>query len=162
MTEARALRIVFFMLHAGFIRFYERPIALLAERGHEVHLAFTQLEKDPGDLRLARALADGSPRITFGEAPLRSRADGWRPLASLVRSLTDLGRYVHPRYAGSPALRARMARKFGDHVSTARAVDPLTAGATLRLIRFMDSRSSERLSRRIIGKIGRASCRERV
>ena len=150
----KPLRILFFMLHSGFIRFYRRPIELLAERGHEIHLAFTQLEKDPGDTRLAQDLAAASPRITFGEAPRRSRGDGWRPLAGLVRSLTDLGRYVHPRYADSPALRARMARKFGDHVRTARAVDPVTAGLTLRLIRFMDSRSSERLSRRIVGTLG--------
>ncbi len=61
---------------------------------------------------------------------------------------------MHPRYAESPALRARMARKFADHVSTARAVDPITARLTLLLIRFMDSRSSELLSGRIVAALG--------
>ena len=150
-ADPRPLRLLFFMLHAGFLRFYRRPIELLAERGHEVHLAFTMLEKDPGDTRLAEELAAAQPADHIrGGAPAPA-GDGWRPLAGLVRSLIDLGRYVDPRYADSPALRARMARKFADHVSTARAVDPITARLTLRLIRFMDSRSSERLSRRIVG-----------
>jgi hypothetical protein len=148
------MRILFFMLHSGFIRFYRGPIEELTARGHDVHLAFTQLEKDPGDLRLAEELAAANPRVTFGQAPLRSRSDGWRPLAGLVRSLVDLGRYVDPRYADAPALRARMARKFGDHVRTARAIDPVTRALTLRAIGFVGSRSSERLSRRIIRTLG--------
>jgi hypothetical protein len=152
--EQKPLRFLFFMLHAGFIRFYRRPIELLAERGHEVHLAFTRIEKDPGDRRLAEELAASSPRITFGEAPLRRRNDGWRPLAALVRSFVDLGRYVDPRYADSPALRRRMAQKFADHAGTARRIDPFSSWLTRRVIHFMDARSSERLSRRIVRSLG--------
>ena len=143
-TADRPLRIEWFMLHSGYIRYFGQTIGLLAERGHSVHLAFTRIEKDPGDARLAHDLADAHPNVTFGQAPLRRRGDGWRPLAGLVRGLTDLGRYVHPRYADSPALRARMARKLTEHVRTARAIDPVTARATLRLIRFMESQTSER------------------
>ena len=154
-TADRPLRIEWFMLHSGYIRYFGQTIGLLAERGHSVHLAFTRIEKDPGDARLAHALADAHPNVTFGQAPLRRRGDGWRPLAGLVRGLTDLGRYVHPRYADSPALRARMARKLSEHVRTARAIDPVTSRATLRLIRFMESQTSERTSRRIVGALGR-------
>ncbi len=152
-TADRPLRIEWFMLHSGYIRYFGQTIGLLAERGHSVHLAFTRIEKDPGDARLAHALADAHPNVTFGQAPLRRRGDGWRPLAGLVRGLTDLGRYVHPRYADSPALRARMARKLSEHVRTARAIDPVTSRATLRLIRFMESQTSERTSRRIVGAL---------
>jgi hypothetical protein len=153
-TEAQPLRIVWFMLHAGYIRFFRPALELLVARGHSVHLAFGRLEKDPGDARLARELAEANPGITFGDAPLRRRSDGWRPLAALVRSLVDLGRYMHPRYADSPALRARMAGKLTEHVSTARAVDPLTARLTLRLIRFMESHTSERSSRWLVAGLG--------
>jgi hypothetical protein len=153
-TEAQPLRIVWFMLHAGYIRFLRPALELLVARGHSVHLAFGRLEKDPGDARLARELAEAYPGITIGDAPLRRRSDGWRPLAALTRSLVDLGRYMHPRYADSPALRARMARKLTDHVSTARAVDPVTAGMTLRLVRFMESHTSERASRRLVAGLG--------
>jgi hypothetical protein len=154
MTGQGPLRIVFFMLHAGFLRFYGSTVEELARRGHSVHLAFTQVEKNAGDRGLAERLAASSPLISFGDAPLRPRRDGWRPLAALVRSLVDLGRYVDPRYADAPALRARMARKFGDHVRTARAIDPLTRALTLRAIGFLATRSSARLSRAIVRSLG--------
>jgi hypothetical protein len=47
-----------------------------------------------------------------------------------------------------------MARKLTEHVRTARAVDPVTSRLTLRLIRFMESHTSERSSRRIVGALG--------
>jgi hypothetical protein len=153
--EARPLRILWFMLHSGYLRYFGPTVELLADRGHSVHLAFSRMEKDPGDARLVRELAGTLESVTVGDAPLRRRNDGWRPVAGLVRSLTDLGRYVHPRYADAPALRGRMAGKLTEHVRTARAVDPVTAWLTLRAVKFMDSHSSERLSRRIVSSLGR-------
>lgn len=153
-SGTRPLRILWFMLHAGYIRYYGPTLRLLADRGHSVQLAFTRFEKDPGDARLARELAESHPNIACEEAPLRRRRDGWRPLAGLVRSLVDLSRYTDPRYADAPALRARMARKLSDHVRTARTLDPLTRRLTLRLIRSVTERSSERFSRRAIAVLG--------
>jgi hypothetical protein len=152
--EARPRRILWFMLHSGYLRYFGPTVRLLADRGHSVHLAFSRMEKDAGDTRLVLELAGSRENITVGDAPLRGRGDGWRPLAGLVRSLTDLGRYVDPRYADAPALRARMAGKLTAHVRTARAVDPVTAWLTLRVVGFMDSHSSERLSRRIVSSLG--------
>jgi hypothetical protein len=148
------VRILFFMLHAGYIRYYRPTLELLADRGHSVHLAFSRIEKDPGDARLAFELAERYPTITVGDAPLRKRGDGWRPVAGLTRSLMDLGRYVHPCYSHSPALRARMARKLSEHVGTARAIDPVSARLTLKVIDAMNTRSSERLSGAIVGALG--------
>lgn len=153
-TEERSLQVLWFMLHSGYLRYFGPVIQLLADRGHVVHIAFSRLEKDPGDARLARELAASRDAIAFGQAPLRRRSDGWRPIAGLVRSLVDLGRYVDPRYSDAPALRARMARKLTEHVHSARAVDPVTASLTLRLARFMESRSSAPLSRRIVVTLG--------
>jgi hypothetical protein len=152
-TAGRPLRIEWFMLHSGYIRYFGQAIRLLADDGHRVHLAFTRMEKDPGDARLAHDLAASHPNITVGEAPLRPRTDGWRPLAGLARGLIDVARYIDPRYGDAPALRARMARKLTEHVSTARAVDPLTARATLRAIRYMQAQSGEPAHRRIVGAL---------
>jgi hypothetical protein len=151
--ERSRRRFLFFMLHAGYLRFYRPAIEVLAERGHEVHLAFTRLEKDPGDAALAAAVA-ATPGVTYEEAPVRGRNDGWRPLAALVRSLVDLGRYMDPRYEDAPALRARMAKKLTRHVSTAGRVDPVTAGLTLLAVRFLERHSSERWRRAVVGGLG--------
>jgi hypothetical protein len=148
--RSRELRIVFFMLHAGYIRHFRPLIELLADRGHSVHLAFTRLEKDAGDARLAHELAGSRANITFGDAPLRRGNDGWRALAMLVRSLVDLGRYTDPRYADAPALRQRMARKLTEHVETTRAIDPLTRRAILRLIQAIASGTGARRYRRLV------------
>ena len=153
-TGAEGQRFVWFMLHSGYLRFFGSTVQELAERGNTVELAFTRLEKDAGDSRLALALAAGHPNITVAEAPMRGRRDGWRPMAGLVRALIDLGRYADPRYADAPALRARMARKLTDHVRTARAIDPLTRSLTLRLIRRVQSDTDAKLSRRLVSRLG--------
>ena len=144
----RPLRLTWFLLHAGYIRYFRAVIGLLAQRGHHVHLAFMRIEKDAGDARLAEAIAAEHANVTFGLAPQRRRNDGWRALAGLVRSLLDLSRYTDPRYAGAFALRARVARKLTDHVRSAQAIDPLTAWLSLRLVRHISSSSSAASSAR--------------
>ena len=67
-SDGLPLRIEWFMLHSGYIRYFGKTIGLLADRGHAVHLAFTRIEKDPGDARLAHELADAHPNVTFGQA----------------------------------------------------------------------------------------------
>jgi hypothetical protein len=47
-----------------------------------------------------------------------------------------------------------MASKLSEHVSTARAIDPLSARLTLKVIDAMNARSSERLSGSIVGSLG--------
>src|SRR4051812_18741847 len=148
------LRIAWFMLHSGYLRFFGPVVRELAGRGHEVQLAFTRLEKDRGDAELAHALARELPGVTVEEAPVRARRDGWRPLAGLVRALVDLGRYADPRYADSQALRERMARKLTQHVETARAIDPVSRASTLRLIRSIEKQTDARLSHRLVHGLG--------
>jgi hypothetical protein len=124
------LRILFSLLHPGYLRHYAQPVRLLAQRGHEVHIALGRLEKDPGDLKLIEELAADHPTITYGLAPARSRRDGWRRIAWLVRALTDLTRYGDPRYAEAPALRERMAAKLHWRIDYSRL--PAFAKPTLR------------------------------
>jgi hypothetical protein len=118
MPSDRPLRILFFMLHSGYIRYYRPTLEILADRGHSVHLAFTRIEKDPGDARLAHELADRHSNITIGEAPLRRRE---RRLAADRRTDPQPDR---PRSLRAPALRrlagparSRMARKLTEHVT---------------------------------------------
>jgi hypothetical protein len=111
-APAPRLKLVFSLLHPGYLRHFGQPIRLLAERGHEVHVALGRLEKDPGDFGLIEQLVADCPTVTYSHAPARRRRDGWRRLAWLVRALTDLSRYGYPEYADAPALRNRIAEKL--------------------------------------------------
>jgi hypothetical protein len=148
------VRILFSLLHPGYLRHYGEPIRLLAEHGHEVHVALGRLEKDPGDFRLIEDLAARYPTVSYSHAPRRTRRDGWRRLAWLVRALTDLARYGDPRFADAPALRARIAEKLHwriDHSRSPsllkaplhRAVDRLSTGGD----RVLAERTLARLTR---------------
>ena len=154
--EARAgqLKILFSLLHPGYLRHYAQPVRLLAARGHSVHIALSRLEKDPGDFRLIAQLVEECPTVSYGLAPARARRDGWRRLAWLARALTDLARYGHPRFADAPALRTRIADKLHwriDHgrwpaplkTRLHRAVDRLSTGADAKLA----DRTQARLAR---------------
>ncbi len=119
------LRILFSLLHPGYLRHYREPIRILAERGHEIHVALGKPEKDPGDARLIEELAAEFPSVTYSVAPARALRDGWRRIAWLVRALMDVSRYAHPRYADSPALRGRMAEKLHWRLDYSRLPGPL-------------------------------------
>ena len=111
-APAPRLKFVFSLLHPGYLRHFGQPIRLLAEKGHEVHVALGRLEKDPGDFKLIEQLVADCPTVSYSEAPARRRRDGWRRLGWLVRALTDLARYGYPEYQDAPALRNRIAEKL--------------------------------------------------
>ena len=145
---ARRLTLVVCLAHAGFIRHYRPVLELLAERGHRIYVAFSTLEKDAGDARLAEDLAATHDGVTTGLAAQRD--DRWRAPAALARSLIDLARYADPRYAAAPELRARAAREVSDRVRAGRGGGRLRVALGLRLVRFVAARSSAAASRRLI------------
>ena len=104
---APPLRIVFSLMHAGYLRHYAEPLRILVERGHEVHLSIGQPDKEPVDGLLVERLLALDGRVTVRYGPTRSYLDGWRRIAWLVRGLTDLVRFADARYDGAPALRER-------------------------------------------------------
>ena len=160
MTERDRLRILVFLTHGGYFRVYAPVVRLLAERGHAIHVAFSQINRQPGGVALVQKLSHTYPAVTYGPAPRRGLLDGWAPVAWLVRGLGDLARYAHPRYAQAQVLRARMESKVAGHLRASAGFDPITRRLVLRharrLCARMDAgrsestiRASERLERAI-------------
>lgn len=130
-------RILFVMLHPGFVRYYEDALDALAAEGHDIHVAFEVHRTKLGEDETARRLAHRSPRITCGPAPERQesvrqflvRADrtalragteprprtaagDWESLGTTVRLLSDYTRFFGPAFAGAVALRARVEKRL--------------------------------------------------
>ena len=101
------MKILFVMGSPEFLRFYDSTLELLAARGHEVLLAVSQ-QAEQKPVRLESIDQSASIRV-LGLVP--PRGDGWPAMAALVRGAMDYVRYLHPRFADAPALRARLARK---------------------------------------------------
>jgi len=134
-------RVLFVMLHPGFIRYYEPALHAMASAGHEVHVAFevtrSKLREDVAATRLSTV----SPRITCGATPPRpesvrlfversdrsalrsgaaaapatrreARAEAWESLATTVRLMADYLRYFDPAFQRAVSLRARAEKRL--------------------------------------------------
>jgi len=141
------VRVLFF---SGGPRYYLRQYAglgtELAARGHQVHVAF---QRAKGGLPEGTETELDTPGVTYGFARERTAADGWRPVAWLVRALADLARYADPRYAGAPDLRDRMAAKIVGHLRKSDDFEPLARRAALRVARRLVAGDAE-LAARVI------------
>ena len=132
-------RILFVMLHPGFVRYYEDALVGLATAGHDVHVAFEISRPKLGEDVTAARLAQASPRITCGTTPERlesvrdflvradrsatrsgdggrggagARAEAYESLATTVRLLLDYLRFFEPAFEGAASLRARAAKRL--------------------------------------------------
>jgi hypothetical protein len=130
-------RVLFVMLHPGFVRYYEDALHALAAAGHHVHVAFEVSRTKLGEDVAAQRLATSSPRITCGTTPERSqsvrefltradrtavrtggdaaprtRAEAWESLATTVRLLTDYLRFFDPEFRDAVSLRARVEKRL--------------------------------------------------
>jgi len=130
-------RVLFVMLHPGFVRYYEDALHALAAAGHHVHVAFEVSRTKLGEDVTAQRLAASSPRITCGTTPERSqsvraflaradrtavrtgddaaprtRAEAWESLATTVRLLSDYLRFFEPEFEGAVSLRARVEKRL--------------------------------------------------
>jgi hypothetical protein len=102
------VKIVFVMDSPEYLRFFDSAIDELARRGHRVAIAVNgDSGKKPIGLEGLQAYAD---RVSvLGVVP---RSTGlWRGVARGLRGTMDFVRFLHPRFATAPALRARMKRK---------------------------------------------------
>ena len=64
-------RVLFLMLHPGFVRYYDDAIRGLAAAGHRVHVAFEVSRTKLGEDVTAQRLATWSDAITCGPTPTR-------------------------------------------------------------------------------------------
>jgi hypothetical protein len=127
------VKILFFMTHPGFTRNYESTLALLAERGHTVHLAFDG-PPQIGKPSAVEALEASYPSISHGPAP--DRDDVWSPLVGATRALRNALRYHHPRYCQATRLRERaVVWPLGPALA---AVSAIPAGGHL-VVRLLDT-----------------------
>jgi hypothetical protein len=115
-VQERSLRILFVVRGATLHRF-SLLIPALAERGHEVHIAFAPNEDwkasgravlRPKVQELVDDLCARYPQVTYSLAPQRESVDGWRGVASAVRGIADLALTSSSRFAGTRGSRARM------------------------------------------------------
>ena len=166
-------KILFVMLHPGFIRYYEDGLRALADEGHDVHVAFEITRSKLGEDVTAQRLAQCSPRITCGTTPERresvrqflvrgdrtalrsgdgrrtatrreAREEAWESLATTVRLGLDYLRFFEPAFAHASSLRER-ARKRLPRVYVS-CIDAIAAGgATARAVLARCLRFIERL-----------------
>jgi hypothetical protein len=97
------MRILFVTWYPGYMRYYDGLIAELADRGHEVVVAFTNETKQAEGLE---ALDSRGGRVVR-TARVPKRRDPYEPAASTLRKVADYSRYLHPRYADADHLRRR-------------------------------------------------------
>lgn len=134
-------KILFVMLHPGFIRYYEDGLRALADEGHDVHVAFEITRSKLGEDVTAQRLAQCSPRITCGTTPERresvrqflvrgdrtalrsgdshrpatrseAREEAWESLATTVRLQLDYLRFFEPAFAHAASLQERARKRL--------------------------------------------------
>ena len=103
------MKIVFLLRHALYLRNFESALRGLADRGHEIVLVLSPLDK-PVDTTLLASLKSEHPNIT--QQPIGPRTDWWWPASDGFRTLRDYLRYLEPEYHDAPALVARGGRRL--------------------------------------------------
>jgi hypothetical protein len=148
----RRLRILFVVDRGAVLRF-ALLIPALAERGHEIRIAFVPSNTwrkgsfaasavpPPRTVSLVEDLCARFPRITYGPAP-RREGDGWRQVAWIVRGLADLAHNANPRYAGADVLRRRTKRRILDRLRDVGEFEPLGRRLAMKTGRRLSSRKT--------------------
>ena len=98
------MKVLFVARHFTYFRNYESVIAMLAERGHELHLA-AEREEDLGGREMVERLGREHRGVSSGW--VTARMDRWATFATKLRMTIDYLRYLDPAYGGAPKLRAR-------------------------------------------------------
>lgn len=131
------------MRHRGYVRNFESLLAGLADRGHEVVVAFGDAATPwlEGRAQKSHAVAE-HPGVTFGSGP--RLAGPWVIAGRRLRMSRDYIRYLGPEYSNAQALRARARRRA-----------PLSIRA---LVRLPGVRSPSGLARldRALGRLERS------
>jgi hypothetical protein len=104
------MRILFAITHLGFLRNFESTLALLAERGHQIHLV-TDRRPRGGEVvdgtPIYERLSANAPGAFSWEALPPSKQDPWYGFSTGVREGLNYWRYLSPAFDDAPMLRAR-------------------------------------------------------
>jgi hypothetical protein len=100
------VRILFVARHFTYFRNFEAAVALLAERGHDIHLAADREEALGGRELVERLAARYPGRVSIGFAPILQWGR-YRQVAGALRLGLDYLRYSDPRYQSTPKIRDR-------------------------------------------------------
>jgi hypothetical protein len=102
------MRILFAISHLGFLRNFESTLALLAERGHVVHVVSDRRSEGVTDgTPIVERLTARFPEAFTWETVPPDKRDKWYALSSGVRESLNYWRYLSPAFADAPDLRAR-------------------------------------------------------
>jgi hypothetical protein len=102
------MKILFVWDSAEYLRFYDSAVEECAARGHDVAIAYNNMNvKKQGGLQ-GLSSYEGRIRV-LGLVP--KPEDKWGPIAYGLRGIMDFVRYFHPRFALATTARARMKRK---------------------------------------------------
>jgi hypothetical protein len=104
------MRILFAITHLGFLRNFESTLALLAERGHVMHLVTDRRAQKgvvtDGTPVLDRLSARFPNAFTTETVPAATR-DASYEVSTAVRETLNYWRYLAPAFDDAPSLRAR-------------------------------------------------------
>ncbi len=104
------MRILFAISHLGFLRNFESTLALLAERGHQIHLV-TDRRPRGGEVvdgtPIYERLSANAPGQFSWEALPPSKQDPWYAFSTGVREGLNYWRYLSPAFDDAPKLRER-------------------------------------------------------
>ena len=101
------MRILFSMRHSGALRNFASTLLALAARNHQVHLVFSQQDRE-GDSRLLWELTNGSPNITCSDLENKAPWRVWRAVSSELDCDVD----VHYGKSFAGALSAKPVSAF--------------------------------------------------
>ena len=103
------MRVLFAISHLGFLRNFESTLALLAERGHTVHLVTDRAPQDgvtDGRPIVERLIARFPDAFTL-ETVRSSKRDRWSGVSTAIREGLNYWRYLAAEFDDAPKLRAR-------------------------------------------------------
>src|SRR5687768_8735583 len=104
------MRILFSMRHPGVLRNFASTLQALADRNHQIHLVFGQLDAE-GDDRLLDDLTRAHPNITSGEISRKTSWRFWLGVGRVARCSVDYFRYLTPEYDSIISLKERARAK---------------------------------------------------
>jgi hypothetical protein len=131
------MRILFAVTHLGFLRNFESTLALLAERGHTVHLV-TDRKARPGvvtdGLPIVERLQTRFPQAFSLETIPAATRDRAYAVSTAVRESLNYWRYLSPEFDDAPALRARGRQQAPSAVVAMSDLPGLRSRAGVRLL----------------------------